>query len=308
MARNNKNTVGFAENGDRQATTFTYDEGWTAAYDFQQSGAAALPVPMPFVNQIHYEISQGVADNNRYGGALPWDTTIAFEQYAVVTGTDGNTYVAVQANQGVDPTTDGGTNWLQIAPTVAEFDAYKALLASTSGAAQIGQSDPTFGATVQSAFSDLSSSGGATTIGQNNANFGINVQQVIDDLTTAASVTNSGAFRVRTRIGNVSSNLQQITPWAYGSVGNGATKIGGFNFTVSNLGGSPPARRITFDQAASNADYAVIFGVRDTNNNVALCPKAYTRVNTHFDVVTSEEGGSEGSYSFDFAVFIWGAL
>ena len=62
---------------------------------------------------------------NEWGCGLPWDDGIAYLQYALVVGSDGDHYVAVRANTNVDPTTDSNnSDWAPLVPAGGTtFDA-----------------------------------------------------------------------------------------------------------------------------------------------------------------------------------------
>lgn len=89
------------------SVSLTPAEGWPIQYS--QAGG-----PKPQRGIFHYlyrQIMTNLADLNKMG-ILDWDTSITYEENAVVKGSDGKIYQAVQQNSGNDPTTDSGTNWI----------------------------------------------------------------------------------------------------------------------------------------------------------------------------------------------------
>ncbi len=105
----------WASSGDASSPPFSRDTGWTLSYS--QAGGSA-PARTTF-NQLFLELSALALDLNKFGAAMPWDTNVTYEIYAVVTGSDGETYKSlITANSANDPISDDGTKWQnQSAPT-----------------------------------------------------------------------------------------------------------------------------------------------------------------------------------------------
>lgn len=123
MARNQNGIVSdadiFAATGDTESPVdagLTTTEGWPVSYS--QAGG-----PAPQRTVFHYLMRQlysSVADLNKQG-ILDWDTAITYDINAVVMGSNGTLYQAVQSNSGNDPTTDGGANWESILPDLTQY-------------------------------------------------------------------------------------------------------------------------------------------------------------------------------------------
>jgi len=78
------------------------------------------------MNDIFAKLSSIGYDVNRFGAVLPWDTLVIYEQYAWVTGSDGNIYRSVAgSNLGFDPTAvDGGSNPINVPSKWITLDSY----------------------------------------------------------------------------------------------------------------------------------------------------------------------------------------
>ena len=121
MARNTSGIFNevFAEVGDKAPPDFPITSGYTPPYSIPvELGGEAIPRTTEnfLMNQLY---ALGV-DVNKMGGALQWDSSIQYDQYAYVVGSNGRLYSAVISNIGVDPVTDGGTNWVPL-PTLPEL-------------------------------------------------------------------------------------------------------------------------------------------------------------------------------------------
>jgi hypothetical protein len=105
----------WASSGDTSDPPFSRDTGWPIAYS--QAGGSA-PARVTF-NKLFLELSALALDINKFGSAMPWDTNLTYEQYAIVTGSDGEIYKSlIASNSANDPTSDDGTKWQnQSAPT-----------------------------------------------------------------------------------------------------------------------------------------------------------------------------------------------
>ena len=115
MARNSSGIFNevFAEIGDKAPPPFSIQDGYTANYSIPVTSGGAAPKRTTenyLLNQLY---ALGV-DVNKMGGALQWTNLIQYDQYAYVVGSNGRLYSAVVSNIGIDPVTDGGTNWLPI--------------------------------------------------------------------------------------------------------------------------------------------------------------------------------------------------
>lgn len=97
----------FAEVGDRvEFPAFT--TGWDSDYSTPSSGK--FPERTAF-NDLFAKLTACCDDLNKYGGALPWDTNIVYEQYALVTSAvDGGIYIATVSNTGKEPSANP-TEW-----------------------------------------------------------------------------------------------------------------------------------------------------------------------------------------------------
>lgn len=121
-----RNTLGifssvFAEDGDR-VEFGAFSTGWDADYSNPTSAKRPERTAM---NDLFAKLTALGVDVNQFGAALPWNTNVAFRQYAVCTGSNGTLYRSkVNDNQGNDPTTDGGANWEVAAATVALLSAH----------------------------------------------------------------------------------------------------------------------------------------------------------------------------------------
>ena len=85
--------------------------GWPANYSQPNGDVPKREV----MNQILMELSALGVESNTHG-LLEWDSSIAYAHPAVVMGSDGQPYVSVTDNQGVDPVADNGNaNWKLLA-------------------------------------------------------------------------------------------------------------------------------------------------------------------------------------------------
>lgn len=133
MSRNSSGifTSVFAENGDKSAPTFTFTDGWDSDY---APGGGKYPEREVF-NYLYNQLYALGVDVNENGAALPWDTTITYNQGAFVIGSDFNVYLGLTAsNQGNDPTSTSGF-WIRL-PNDADFSDNAS--ASTAGATLVG--------------------------------------------------------------------------------------------------------------------------------------------------------------------------
>jgi len=98
----------WATSGDTSDPPFSRDTGWPLSYS--QAGGSA-PARATF-NKLFLELSALALDVNKFGSAMPWDTNIAYEIYAMVTGSDGAIYKSmITANSANDPTAGDETKW-----------------------------------------------------------------------------------------------------------------------------------------------------------------------------------------------------
>lgn len=86
--------------------------GWENGVD-----ASGFP-PRQFFNAVGYTATQLIAYMFQRG--IPqWDVAQEYYHPAFVTGSDNKLYASVQDNTGQDPTTDGGTNWIDYADSIS---------------------------------------------------------------------------------------------------------------------------------------------------------------------------------------------
>lgn len=78
-----------------------FDAGWVAE----------VP-PFEHFNYLQKTFSQGLAHNNEQGINL-WDADTVYPINGLTKGSDGEIYFAVIENNGNDPTSDDGTNWIR---------------------------------------------------------------------------------------------------------------------------------------------------------------------------------------------------
>ena len=85
--------------------------GWTSEY---ADDAADETPRLETFQQLFHELYTFAKDVNVHG-ILEWNSTIAYEHPALVSGTDGRVYSSVQSSTNVDPTTDAtDSHWLEI--------------------------------------------------------------------------------------------------------------------------------------------------------------------------------------------------
>lgn len=90
----------WAGDGDRvQLPTFETGYDYTYAVDRAPDRR--------HMNDVLAKVTALCVDVNKFGAAMPWNSGQVFEQYAVVTGSDGVVYVAAQQNQNKDPSVAG---------------------------------------------------------------------------------------------------------------------------------------------------------------------------------------------------------
>lgn len=122
-------TKGWTEDApaNREVPGFGYDVGFPGDYDFAIAGNNALPIDRKFLNYGIYLTSLVGKSVNTCGGALPWLSTINYQEGAVVTQPDvSNTnsilYKATQANTNASPELSPGV-WqpYQVANNLPQF-------------------------------------------------------------------------------------------------------------------------------------------------------------------------------------------
>lgn len=108
----------FASLGDR-VTFPAFTDGWDVDYSTPSSGKFPERTAM---NDLFAKVTACCVDLNRYGSAMPWDTNITYEQFAIVTSlVDGKLYVASSQNTGLEPSANPG-EWSLLIIDVSALD------------------------------------------------------------------------------------------------------------------------------------------------------------------------------------------
>ena len=96
MARDERGIIQqiFADTGDVAEPTFDFAEGWPVAY----AQAGGQTPEREVFNRLFQRLYALGYDVTRFGGGLPWDNRIDYVSQAIVTGSDGVLYEALQAS------------------------------------------------------------------------------------------------------------------------------------------------------------------------------------------------------------------
>ena len=99
----------------------TQSEGYPSSYKTPSGDNPEMEI----IQWLWRAWSGMLVEVNEWGCGLPWDDGIAYLQYALVLGSDGDHYVAVRANTNVNPTTDSNnSDWAPLVPAGGTtFDA-----------------------------------------------------------------------------------------------------------------------------------------------------------------------------------------
>lgn len=136
----------FGDIGDKAAPPFTFEEGFPQIYS--DPPPAGKGPERTAINYLYNQLYALGTDINKFGGALPWDTTLTYEEGAIVTyfvaGEQNYLYIALQQTQGDQPDLVGAS-WQKV-PDEPTINGYIQTLQSNAGAGIIGT---TSGNTVQ---------------------------------------------------------------------------------------------------------------------------------------------------------------
>lgn len=89
----------------------------------QNNGWTAEKPPYQNFNWA-WQIFTNMLQNSEQNGIMEWSTDTTYPQYGLTLGSDGKVYQSqLASNQGNDPTTDGGTNWLEWIANGVEYSA-----------------------------------------------------------------------------------------------------------------------------------------------------------------------------------------
>ncbi len=96
MARDERGIIQqiFADTGDVAEPMFDFAEGWPVAY----AQAGGQTPEREVFNRLFQRLYALGYDVTRFGGGLPWDNRIDYISQAIVTGSDGRLYEALQAS------------------------------------------------------------------------------------------------------------------------------------------------------------------------------------------------------------------
>ena len=99
----------------------TQSEGYPSSYKTPSGDNPEMEI----IQWLWRAWSGMLVEVNEWGCGLPWDDGIAYLQYALVLGSDGDHYVAVRANTNRNPTTDSNnSDWAPLVPAGGTtFDA-----------------------------------------------------------------------------------------------------------------------------------------------------------------------------------------
>ena len=268
MARNSDGifeTV-FASAGDKASPPFPFEEGYTPEYQIPISAGGSAP-ERTTENFLYNQLYALGVDVNTMGGALMWDATIQYQLSAYVTGSDGQQYIALTSNINIDPTTDGGSNWLR-RPTLQDLTDLQAQYAE--------QADPDegtrlIGHTTQTLFSKLNDLDAEDT----------NLQNQIDSIT--------GGVR--------------IFAGATGLAGGGFVNGTNISSIVRNNVGE---YSVTFANPAPNGSYYIsCLPDRSGANETNFSFKSLNRTPTTFGLIATEiVGPTTQRVDIDFTVIV----
>jgi hypothetical protein len=123
-------SVPFASGGDKTVVpdasqpsgSVNYTDGWGPLYQADQlTNPQALDVDRASDNQIYFDITE-VLKEVQDNGVLPWRTDANYVVGATALGSDGLNYVALIANQGVDPVGDLTGTWIPLHNYIGQQD------------------------------------------------------------------------------------------------------------------------------------------------------------------------------------------
>lgn len=117
------------------------DTGTAPLEAAQAAGWTATEPPFQLFNWLQNLITE-MLEHIEQNGIADWSTDTAYVEGAFAIGSDRLLYRAVQANTGVNPTTDGGANWALFLPDATSAVAGKVRLA-TIGEVATGASSTT---------------------------------------------------------------------------------------------------------------------------------------------------------------------